>query len=190
MKKDFAREPSIRQAQKFLASQPVFLDTETTGFSPQDEIVEICIVSHDGETLIDALVRPKIPIPMDATRVHGITNEMVENAPAWEAVWPLVKKSIQGKSIAIYNADFDLRMIRQTNQKWNIGWRVPRGDVLCIMRLYAQFYGEWNPKYNTFRWKSLEVAGRQCGISIPNAHRAREDTLLAKAVLEHMAASK
>jgi DNA polymerase III subunit epsilon len=189
MKNDIAREPSIRQAKNFLANQPVYLDTETTGISPHDEIVEICIVSHDGKTLLDTLVKPTIPIPVGATRVHGITNEMVENAPAWKETWPSVKEFLMGKPLAIYNADFDLRMIQQMNQKWNIQWRVPRGNSLCIMMLYAQFYGEWNLSRRSYRWQKLEDAGRQCGIIIPNSHRAREDTLLAKAVLEYMAAS-
>ena len=189
MKKELAREPSIRQAQNFLSYHPVYLDTETTGISSFDEIVEICIVAHDGKILLDTLFRPTMPISRDATRIHGITTKMVENAPAWEAIWPSVKEVIQGAPLAIYNSDFDLRMIQQTNQKWNIQWRVPRGNSLCIMRLYAQFYGEWNPKHNSFRWQSLEDAGRQCGISIPNTHRAREDTLLSRAVLEYMATS-
>ena len=189
MKKDFAREPSIQQAQNFLAYQPVYLDTETTGISSYDEIVEICIVSHDGQILFDNLVKPTLRIPSDATRIHGITNEMVKNVPNWKEIWPSVKRFLLGKPLAIYNADFDLKMLQQTNQKWNIQWRVPRGNSLCIMRLYAQFFGEWNPKHNSYRWQSLEDAGRQCGISIPNTHRAREDTLLARAVLEYMAAS-
>jgi DNA polymerase-3 subunit epsilon len=57
------------------------------------------------------------------------------------------------------------------------------------MRLYAQFYGEWDPMRNSYRWQKLEDAGRQCGIAMPNSHRALEDALLAKAVLEHIARS-
>lgn len=55
------------------------------------------------------------------------------------------------------------------------------------MELYARYYGSWNERYSSYRWQSLENAGSQCGIAIPNSHRAKDDTLLARAVLLHMA---
>jgi len=185
-----AKTQAIQQAQSFLVNQPVYLDTETTGISPTDEIVDICLVAHDGKILLNTLIKPISRIPADATRIHGITNEMVQNAPTWPDLWPEIRGILTGRPLAIYNADFDLKMIQQTIAKWGIQWRVPRGNSLCIMRLYAQFHGEWNPARRDYRWQKLEDAGRQCGISIPNSHRAREDTLLARAVLEHIARSE
>ena len=61
----------------------IYLDTETTGFGPRAEIVDIAAVSAAGEVLLESLVQPTRRIPADATRVHGITNADVKDAPAW-----------------------------------------------------------------------------------------------------------
>jgi DNA polymerase III subunit epsilon len=188
MRHHSAREQAIQQAKNFLVNQPIYLDTETTGLSPQDEIVDICVIAHDRTILVNTLIKPTINIPRDATRVHGINDEMVQNAPTWTDLWPDVKRHLIGRPLAIYNADYDLKMIDQTQKKWDIQWRVPRGNSLCIMRLYAQYYGNWDSRRKSYRWHKLEDAGLQCGITIPNTHRAKEDTLLAKAVLEYIAA--
>ena len=56
------------------------------------------------------------------------------------------------------------------------------------MKLYAQFYGQWNPRHGNYRWQSLDQAGEQCGIPLQNSHRAKDDTHLTRALLEYMAA--
>ena len=65
------------------------LDTETTGLKDA-EICQIAIIDHTGEVLFNTLVKPVKPIPSDAVRVHGITNEQVQNAPSWAEVAPKV----------------------------------------------------------------------------------------------------
>ena len=53
------------------------LDTETTGLSETDEIVEIAIIRlDDGSEVINTLVNPSIPISKEATAIHGITDDM------------------------------------------------------------------------------------------------------------------
>lgn len=183
-----ARREAIQTAQKWLAKKPVYIDTETTGTGPNDGIVEIAVIDHDGSTLVDTLVKPVGTIPSSATSIHGITNEMVAGAPRWATVWPEVETAVQNRAVGIYNADFDLRMMRQSHQKNWLRWYDPDGtDFFCIMKLYAQFYGEWNARRGNYRWQSLDTAGRKCGIPLPNSHRAKDDTLLTRAVLEFMA---
>ena len=58
------------------------------------------------------------------------------------------------------------------------------------MKLYAQFNGEWDLKRGAYRNVSLDLAGKQAGIAIPNSHRAHDDARLAKALLEYMAGWK
>lgn len=183
------RLKSILEAREKLNLEPVFLDTETTGVERRDEIVDICVVDCDGTILIDTLIKPTISIPFGATRIHGITSEMVQNAPTWKEIWPQVGAVLRDRHIGVYNADFDLRMIEQANRKYGIQWRNPSARAFCIMKLYARFYGAWNHKYGSYRWQKLENAGRQCNISIPNSHRAKDDTLLARAVLHYIAKS-
>ena len=90
--------------------------------------------------------------------------------------------------MAIYNVDFDLRMLQQTQAHHKTPWKEPLGaSFFCVMKLYAQFYGERNPKTGGYRWQSLENAGRQCQLPQPNAHRTIADCLLTRALLQYMA---
>ena len=184
-----ARNDAIQIARKWIAQKPVYIDTETTGIGPNDSIVEITVINDDGHVLVDELVKPVGKISAEAIAVHGITNEIVADAPCWESVWSEVEAALKNRVVGIYNADFDLRMLQQTHRKNFMRWSNPEGaEFFCIMKLYAQFFGEWNNRRGAYRWQSLENAGRQSGIALPNSHRAKDDTLLTRAVLEYMAA--
>jgi DNA polymerase III subunit epsilon len=174
-----ARHNSLQSILEYWQRKPVFLDTETTGLEGSAEIVEICIVDHDGRVLLDTLVKPCRVIPWQVTQIHGITNEMVSGSPGWAEVWPQVREMLAGRPVGIYNSDFDLRMLSQSNRANRISWNSRDFHFFCIMKLYAQFMG--------CRWQKLEAAGRQCGLSLPNAHRAQADTLLAREVFIYMA---
>ncbi len=183
-----ARQEAIQVARAEIELEPVYLDTETTGLESNDEIVDICILDHDGAVLVDSLVNPMRKMPREAMRIHGITDEMVKDAPTWADIWPEVETVLAGRRVAIYNAEFDVRMMHQSHQKHQMRWRLRDTSYLCIMKLYAQFCGEWNYSFGSWRWQKLEVAGQQCRIALPNAHRARADALLAREVLLYMAA--
>jgi DNA polymerase-3 subunit epsilon len=176
-----SRLAAAKQAWEYWQRRPVFLDTETTGLDFRAEIVEICLIDVDECVLFDSLVKPSRPIPPDATRVNGITNEMVRFAPTWREIWLKVEETMRGRHVGIYNEEFDVRMIEQTNRIYGIPWHSRQCSTFCIMKLYARFYGR-------DRWQSLQNAGRQCRISLPNSHRARADSLLARRVLQFMAA--
>ncbi len=173
----------IHRVQRLLAQQPVYLDTETTGLSRTDEIVEICIVDHDGQVLLDSFVKPSRRIPAEVIRVHHITNAMVRNAPTWREIWPDVQAALSGRYIGIYNAVFDMRMIKQSHKQAGMTWQPLGARAFCIMNLYKEFY---RAKSGSNRRQSLTKAGKQCGISLQNTHRAKADTLLARAVMNYM----
>ena len=173
------RKRAIQTAREYANLKPVFLDTETTGLHNSAEIVEISIVDYHGSVLLDTLVKPLHSIPWDVIRVHGITDEMVDGAPSWYEVWPQVEKVLEGRYVGIYNADFDIRMMKQSHGLHGMSWTMSENRNFCIMKLYAQFYG-------TGRWQKLESAGRQCGLELPNTHRAKDDTFLARAIFKYM----
>jgi DNA polymerase-3 subunit epsilon len=175
-----ARQSALYTARTYWQTGPVFMDTETTGLGSQAEIVEICILEQDGNILLDTLVRPYRRIPPDVIQIHGITNDIVANAPGWVDVWPQVRTALAGRYIGVYNADFDIRMIEQSNRASGILWNPRDYRFFCIMKLYAQFLG-------TTRWQTLDAAGRQCGLSLTNVHRAQADTRLAREVFAHIA---
>jgi DNA polymerase-3 subunit epsilon len=187
-----ARQQAVQIAREKLSRHPVYLDTETTGIERNSEIIEISIIDHDGQVLYDSLVKPSSgKIPFDVIQIHGITMEMVLNAPRWLSVWPEVREILSGRQVGIYNADFDIRMMQQSHAAYRMRWQAdPTINFFCIMKLYAQFYGEWNRMRGSYRWQSLDAAGKQCKIPLPNSHRAKDDTLLAREVLHYMAGIK
>lgn len=183
-----ARHQAIQIALQKLALDPLYLDTETTGTERNSEIVEISILDNQGMIVYQSLVRPTIRIPADATRIHGITNEQVASAPTWLHVWHQVQEHLSGRHVGIYNAEFDLRLIQQTHARVGLRWSTAPGfSSFCIMKLYAQYVGEWNRQRGSYRWHSLDSAGRQCRIPLSNTHRASDDALLARAVLHFIA---
>jgi DNA polymerase-3 subunit epsilon len=182
------RIAAIRTARELIAQGPLYLDTETTGLDIRAEIVEISILDADGSVLLDTLVRPSARIPRDATAIHHIDDMMVRTAPTWPEVWSQANILMQERLIGIYNLEFDLRMLRQTHLRYRMPWSYLTGGF-DIMDIYARFYGQWNPYKNSYRWQSLENAGRQCRIPLLNSHRAIDDARLARAVLHAIAES-
>jgi len=182
-----ARCQAIQQAQQLLTQEPIYLDTETTGVRSDAEIVEISIIDHDGSVLLDTLVRPRGPIPADAARIHGINDNMVADASTWDQLWPEIEALLVGRSIGIYNASFDLRLMEQSHRVANLPLLANPLNSFCIMKLYAKFHGEWDTYRQNYRWQSLDKAQRYCNIPLINSHRAKDDALLARAVLHHMA---
>ena len=89
------------------------------------------MVNTKGEPLIDTLVRPVFPIPYQVAKVHGITNEMVADAPTWWDIREEVSALLCGRTIIAYNARFDFRMIGRTCGTYRLHSSRPTGFVPC-----------------------------------------------------------
>jgi len=133
----------------------VILDTETTGLSRADEIVQIGILGSDGKVLFDSFVRPTQPIPNSAIAIHGITDEDVADAPTYPAVFDRLRNILAGKTVVIYNAEFDLRLLWQTGAKYNLPMPDIQADqVECAMLQYSAYVGElWAD--GSYKWQRL-----------------------------------
>src|SRR4030042_3016017 len=165
------RQSVIQEARALIESNPVYVDTETTGMHLSAEVIEIGVIDDQENVLFDSLVRPRGKIDPAAGRVHGITSEMLESAPAWEAVWPQVEAVLMERRIGVYNVEFDLRLIKQShNRSWR-RWALPGGNFFAIMKLYARFYGDWAPSRHSFRYQSLELAGTSAWMG-PSHHKS------------------
>ena len=93
-----------------------FIDLETTGVNlATDRIIEIAIVKvlPDGKRSAKRkLINPQMPIPKQSSDIHGITNEMVKDAPTFKDVAQELKQMLDGCDIAGYNSNrFDIPML-------------------------------------------------------------------------------
>lgn len=185
-------EPRLQAAQwarDILQKNPLILDTETTGLD-DGEIVQIAVINQEGAPQLDTLVRPSRPIPEAATAVHGITDTMVAGAPRWPMVLMLLRDLVHERHVAIYNADFDLRMIRETSRRYREPERLVVAGWHDAMEWYAAFWGDWNDYHRSYRWQRLAAACAQQEIPEPEApaHSALGDCLRTLALLRKMAA--
>ncbi|MFN1233382.1 exonuclease domain-containing protein [Enterobacter hormaechei] len=180
---------------KWLKSDYVVIDTETTGLGEDAEIIEIAIINMRGEVLLDTLVKPTQPIPPEVTEINHITNEMVANAPAWRDVFQIVLMIISGHKWLAWNSGFDARMLDQTclrtgiyanEQAYYAALVTSRIHTSHIdaKAVYDQWYGEFDEKRKAFKRQSLTTAAARHGVSVEGAHRALADCKMVLAVLE------
>ncbi|MEW9672393.1 3'-5' exonuclease [Ammoniphilus sp. 3BR4] len=138
LKKFYQMEQGEERFKEWKQHDFVILDSQTTGlYDP--EIIELSIIDKEGNVLFESLIKPKNPIPPEATSIHGITNQMTANSPCWLDVWEEVKGLITDKLLLIYNADYDIGVIWNTCSLYNIV--PPSLKSNCVMRAYADWKG-------------------------------------------------
>ena len=102
----------------------LILDTETTGRGQRAEIIEIAMIDTTGKERFQSLCKPEKPIPITAMRVHKITDRMVVDAKTWADIHKIVKKLFKkAEYVLAWNADFDVRMLRQTASRYGLNWK-------------------------------------------------------------------
>lgn len=140
-----------------------YLDTETTGFSRTDALVEIALVRDDGTIALATLIDPERPIGYHARRVHGITPRMVRGKPRWRDLEPKVLDLLRGATLVAHNASFDLRFTGRVKE-------VVR-EVVCTFKLTGM---------------TLPEAAAKAGYVPTGAwHRATADAMACRAVHHH-----
>ncbi len=120
----------------------VVLDIETTGLSPiVDEICEIAavkIVNFIPKETFHTLVKPKQVIPQDVIRIHGITNELVKDAPTIEEVLPKLMEFLKDSTIVVHNADFDISFLNYQLKKVGLQ-QIPQSQVIDTLKLSKEY---------------------------------------------------
>jgi len=162
----------------------LYLDTETTGLGNGDEVVEIAVVDNAGAVRWQTLLRPQAAIPAGAMAVHGIDDRMVAGAPTLADVADDLHRLLSGRTVVVYNAEYDRRLIGQSCARHGVA--APACGWECAMLQYARFAGEWNPRRNDYRWHKLDQAARAFG-QRPGGHRAAADALACRHVVHGMA---
>lgn len=165
----------------------VVLDTETTGLY-DGEIVQVAIIDSKGEVLLDTLVKPTLPIPPDATAIHGITDVDVADAPDWATVSEKLKVILVGRDLVVYNAVYDRKMMHKSAEHSGlpkVDWEM-YSRWWCAMEMFAVVYGD---EYRgSYKWQKLTKAADYYGILVEAAHSALGDARMTLAVVQAMAA--
>ncbi|MCB9436843.1 MAG: 3'-5' exonuclease [Anaerolineales bacterium] len=159
----------------------VIIDLETTGLNddPKVDIVEIAVVSHHGEILLNTLVKPTHSIPLVASRIHGIYDKDVVDAPSFEDIYPQLETFLNGKIVVAYNHTFEQDILRAVCRRTKKPQFTPM-EWYCAMRSYSVYKG-------VTRFQKLTAACQREGIPLANAHRALGDCLMTLALLKKMA---
>lgn len=164
----------------------VILDTETTGLSRPAEICQLAIVDCDGKPYINTLLQTFAPIPLEASRIHGITTEMCYGAPTWPDIKPSVSKALYGKDVIVYNANFDRFMMHLSDEMWGLP-KTNYSDAVnwyCAMLWYADLWQDWDEYHGNNRWQKLSQACIQQGVSVDSTHDALRDCLLTYSLIQ------
>jgi DNA polymerase-3 subunit epsilon len=156
-----------------------FIDLETTGINlASDRIVEIAMIkiSPDGSRLVKRkLINPGIPIPAQATEVHGITNEMVKDAPTFKQVANEVRQFLDLCDLGGYNSNrFDLPLLVEEFLRAGQEFDVAGRELLDVQRIY-----------HLMEPRNLSAAYRfYCNKDLKDAHSAEADAQATWEVLE------
>lgn len=165
----------------------VVFDTETTGLLPShgDEIVQIAALRVVGgrlllEEQLDTLVDPGRRIPASSTKIHGITEDMVDGAPQIKEAGRQLHDFAHGSVLVAHNAPFDMAFFHKNADA--IG-REFGNPVLDTVLLSAVLFG-------ITETHTLDALCDRLGVVIPEAdrHTAMGDTLATGRVFVKMLA--
>ncbi|WP_423187560.1 exonuclease domain-containing protein [Alishewanella sp. d11] len=147
----------------------VVLDVETTGGKAgTDRITEIGAVKVQGGEVLDTfntLINPERPIPSFISRLTGISNTMVVDAPKFADIATQLAEFLQGAVFVAHNAKFDYGFIRAEFSRCDIPFDMPQLCTVVNMRRY----------YPGLASYSLGKLCEALEIKLTNHHRALAD---------------
>lgn len=156
-----------------------FIDLETTGVNlGTDRIVEIAIVKIlvDGTRSVKRkLVNPGIPIPKASSDVHGITDEMVKDAPLFGQVAQELKQMLDGCDFAGYNSNrFDIPLLMEEFLRAGVDFDMKNRKLLDVQNIFHKM----EPRTLSAAYKFY------CGKLLEGAHGAEVDASATHEILE------
>lgn len=158
----------------------VFLDLETTGLNPvNDKIIEIGAIKVENNKVIgkiSELLNPGCKIPFYATRVNGITDNMVKDMrPSLDGVNDFIELLDKDSIIVAHNVKFDIGFIN--NYLMESGREVLKNRMVDTVRLSRKAF-PGKKKY------SLGMVAGYLDIEVKSAHRAYDDTRVCYEIYE------
>lgn len=157
----------------------IFFDLETTGTNiTKDRIVEISMIKimpNGTENERTIRLNPEMPIPAEATAVHGITDENVANCRTFKMIAADLAKSFQGCDIAGFNSNrFDIPMLDQEFQRAGVKFDFSKPRFIDVQTIFHKK-----------EQRTLVAAYKfYCGKDLNDAHSASADTRATYEVLK------
>ena len=156
-----------------------FIDLETTGINlGTDRIVEIAIVKilTDGtRTVKRKLINPGMPIPKASSDIHGITDEMVKDAPTFKQAAQELKQVLDGCDFAGYNSNrFDIPLLMEEFLRAQVDFDMKNRKLLDVQNVFHKM----EPRTLSAAYKFY------CNKNLDGAHSAEVDASATHEILE------
>jgi DNA polymerase-3 subunit epsilon len=157
----------------------VFFDLETTGIDiVHDRIVEICylkIFPNGDEESKTRRINPGIPIPAQASEVHGIFDEDVKDAPPFKSIAKSLADQLEDCDLAGYNSNrFDIPLLAEEFLRAEV-------DIDLRKRRFIDVQNIFHKKEQ----RTLSAAYKfYCDRDLENAHSAEADTKATYEILQ------
>ncbi len=157
----------------------VFFDLETTGTNiVKDRIVEISylkVFPNGKKEVKTRRLNPEMPIPAEATAVHGITNEDVKDCSTFKQIAKSLADQIEGCDLAGFNSSrFDVPLLVEEFLRANVDIDLTKRKLIDVQVIFHKK----EPR-------TLEAAYRfYCDKTLEDAHSAEADTLATYEVLK------
>ncbi|WP_298649880.1 3'-5' exonuclease [uncultured Proteiniphilum sp.] len=157
----------------------VFFDLETTGINiTHDRIVEISFLKihpNGKEEIKSRRVNPEMPIPPQATAIHGITDEDVKNCPPFKQVAKSLADQLEGCDLAGFNSSrFDVPMLAEEFLRAGVDFDMSKRKFVDVQIIFHKK-----------EQRTLEAAyAFYCDKKLDNAHSAESDTIATYEVLK------
>jgi DNA polymerase III subunit epsilon len=155
-----------------------FIDIEATGSNPaSDRIVEIAIIKYlpDGNRSVKRkLLNPQIPIPKICVDIHGITDEMVKDAPTFKQVAHEIKQFLDNCDLSCYNAfRLDIPMLVEEFIRAGVDYEMKGRKLVDVQKIFHQM-----------EQRTLSAAYKfYCNKTLDKAHSAEEDAAATADIL-------
>lgn len=153
-------------------------DLEATGLNKRtDRIVSLALVRYEPPGTAEQvhyLLNPGIPIPEEATAIHGITDEDVKDAPTFSEMAEVIERHFEGADLAGYNIlGYDIQMLTEEFARANRPFSLEGRRILDAQRIF--FRNEPRDLGAALRY--------YCGADHENSHDALGDVLATIRVL-------
>ncbi|SFK96372.1 DNA polymerase-3 subunit epsilon [Porphyromonadaceae bacterium KH3CP3RA] len=162
-----------------LKNSLVFFDLETTGINIiHDRIVEISFLKvypNGKEEIKSRRINPEMPIPPQATAIHGITDDDVKDCPTFKQVARSLADQLEGCDLAGFNSSrFDVPMLAEEFLRAGVDFDMSKRKFVDVQIIFHKK-----------EQRTLEAAyAFYCNKKLDNAHSAEADTIATYEVLK------